>query len=111
VTAVTVLDDVLEAVRGGFVPPIISRKAQVRAPITRWVLRATSRGRLPGGAEVADLLGAFGVWAERTSTGRVDGGYAAWLLTYPCSRERINAAAVALGAAAQCDAFVVRALA
>jgi len=109
VTAVTVLDDVLEAIRGGCALPIVRRTAHVRTPTTPWILRATSRGRLPSGAAIADLLSAYGVWAERTSTGGVTGGEGVWLLTYPCSRDRINAAAGALAAAAPCDTFVMRA--
>ena len=106
VTAVTVLDDVVEAARGGFVPAIVGRRAHVRAPATRWVLRATSRTRLPEGAAIADLLSAYGVWAERTSTA----GNATWLLTYSCSRERIDAAAAALSAAAGCETCLIRAI-
>jgi hypothetical protein len=111
VTAVTVLDDVVEAFRGGLVLPTIRRKAQVRAPDTRWILRATSSDRFLSGAVIADLLSACDVRAERSSTGNVDGGNATWLLTSSCSRERINAAAATLAAAANCRTFTVRALA
>jgi homoserine dehydrogenase len=110
VTAVTVLDDVLDAAGGMCAPPIAMREARVRPPITRWVLRATGRGRLPGGAAIADLLGGYGVWAERTSAGSMAGRETVWMLTYPCSRQRIDTAASAVAAGAQCDTLVLRAL-
>ena len=41
------------------------------APVTAWFVRVTSAAALPHGADIADLLGAHGVWAERTTGTRL----------------------------------------
>jgi homoserine dehydrogenase len=111
ITAVTVLDDVLEAVVAKPVRFSAACIASVRPPSSRWLVRITSSGALPFGADVADLLASHGIWIERTSTRDTrHGGDAQWLLTYPSVRDRIGAATAALSAATGCSAFCVRAL-
>ena len=114
VTAITVLDDVVEALRGEVAPcaPCVERKnIGVTTPDTAWFVRLTGRSGLPAGAEVADLLGSYGVWASRTSaTKRQDGDVRRWLLTYPCAAARLDAALAALSGAAGCTTRAWRAL-
>ena len=78
---------------------------------TRWFVRLTSPDPLPDGADVADLLGSFGVWVQQTSSteGRHGAG-TRWLLTYACTRQRIECAVGAVLAASNGSAFVIRAL-
>jgi len=110
-TAVTIVDDVLEAVGEGTARPLARRRGTVGAPSTGWLIRLSSDRLLPRGEEVADLLSACGVWVVRTSSRDTrDGGEAVWLLTYACMREQAEAAARTIAAAARCDVQLVRAL-
>jgi homoserine dehydrogenase len=109
-TSITILDDVIEAVRDTPSTPRVRRGARITAPETGWFVRVTGSTRLPHGAAVADLLGGYGVWIERTSRCATTDGHALWLLTYPCGRQRIEAAVMALAASAACDTLLVRAL-
>jgi homoserine dehydrogenase len=109
-TSITILDDVVEAMRDTPPTPQVRAGARVTAPETGWLVRVTSSMRVPHGAAVADLLGGYGVWVERTSSCAAAPGPALWLLTYPCARQRIEAAAKALSASAACDTLLVRAL-
>jgi hypothetical protein len=60
---------------------------------------------------VADLLGAHGVWIRRVSENDTrEGTESRWLLTYPCSRRRLDHALQALCSAAGCSAFRIRVL-
>ena len=71
----------------------------------------TSAAPLPHGADVADLLGAHGVWTERTSgADSRDGRESRASLTYPCTRPQVERAVSALSAATGCTARVFRAL-
>ena len=106
-TATTILDDVIEAARGGQPHAPFRRRGRVcvGAPATSWLLRLTA-DRLPPGDEIAGFLGSYGIWSHRSLTR----GRGAWLLTYPCTRERVEAALRALSAAAPCDGYAIRAL-
>jgi homoserine dehydrogenase len=105
-TATTILDDVIEAARGGQPHPLFRRgRLSLEAPATPWLIRLTA-GRLPPGDEIAGFLGSYGIWGHRSLTQ----GHGTWLVTYACSRERVEAALRALMAAAPCDAYASRAL-
>jgi homoserine dehydrogenase len=110
VTAITVLDDVIEATRGGWAPSPATGRARVSAPATRWLVRARGREPRPDVTSFGDRLASCGVGIERVSVGDACGRGTAWLLTHPCSRDRVEAAASTLAAAAGCDAFVLRTL-
>jgi homoserine dehydrogenase len=111
VTAATVLDDVVEAMRGGWPPAVERRELAVTPPVTPWFVRLTAPHALPPGAEIADLLGSHGVWSERTSAASsADGAVCRWLLTYPCPTPRLRAALAALRGASGCEARPWRAL-
>jgi homoserine dehydrogenase len=111
VTAITVLDDVIEASRGGLAPGVERREIGITTPATAWFVRLSGRSGLPEGAQVADLLGSYGVWASRTSaTTRQDGDARRWFLAYPCAEARLEAALAALSGAAGCATRWWRAL-
>jgi homoserine dehydrogenase len=110
-TAATVLDDVVEAMRGGWPPAVERREIAVAPPLTPWFVRLTAPQALPAGVEIADLLGSHGVWSERTSdTSSADGAVCRWLVTYPCPTPRLAAALAALRGAGGCEALAWRAL-
>lgn len=106
-TAITILDDVVEAARGTQLsPPSVRRgRVPVGTPATRWLLRLTGEG-LPRGEEIAACLGSHGIWIRRSLTR----GHDTWLLTYPCERGRVETALVALSLASPCDWLAIRAL-
>ncbi len=111
VTAVTVLDDVVEAV---VTPvrecwPTTERSGLTVSPATGWFVRVSSAG-LPHGSDIANLLGAHGVWAERTTARDSRDGKSLAILTYPCARHRIERAAAALGASTGSTPRIFRAL-
>jgi hypothetical protein len=113
VTAVTILDDVLEAAS---TPVTESSWTDARAglvvpPSTAWFVGVTCRTALPPGADIADLLGAHGVWAERTTARDTrDDRESHALLTYPCARSRIERATAALAASTGSATRIFRAL-
>jgi homoserine dehydrogenase len=113
VTAVTVLDDVLEATAPSAQIdwPATVRVGQAVPPITAWFVRVTSATALPPGADTAALLGSQGVWVERT-TGRStrDGNESLAILTYPCDRAQVERAAAAFAAATGSTTNIFRAL-
>lgn len=106
-TAITILDDVVEAARGTQQPlPALRRgRVPVGTPATRWLLRLTGED-LPRGEEIAALLGWHGIWIRRSLTR----GHSTWLLTYPCVRGQVETALVALSRASPCDWLAIRAL-
>jgi homoserine dehydrogenase len=114
-TAATILDDVVEALadyRSGRSAAIAGTRPAVlpEAPETAWFVRISGR-RLPEASEVADLFGAYGIWQQRGSetVARAE-MQTRWLLTYPCSRGRIERALHRLSAAADCTTLHIRAL-
>ena len=113
VTAVTVLDDVLEATApwAQNESPATARVGKALPPTTAWFVRVTSAMALPPGADTAVLLGSQGVWVERT-TGRNsrDGIESLAILTYPCGRDQVERAAAALAAATGSTTSIFRAL-
>jgi homoserine dehydrogenase len=110
-TAVTILDDVLEAAAGAPAwRPASAPPGLAVAPVTAWFVRLTSTAPLRHGAEVDDSLGAHGVWTERTSgADSRDGLESRAVLTYPCARPQVERAAAAL-AATGCATRLFRAL-
>jgi homoserine dehydrogenase len=112
VTAATVLDDVLEAVANPRTPDSCRHRTITQIPLsTKWFVRLTSTASLPDGADLADLLGSYGVWVQQTSSTEAQHGKdARWLLTYACTRHRIERALAAVSAASTCSAFLIRAL-
>jgi homoserine dehydrogenase len=111
VTAVTILDDVVEAVEERAAAASATRRATVISPIGAWLVRLTSRERLPEAADVAGVFGAQGVWLQRASSlDTRTGTHARWFLTYPCGRDRLENATTALTAAARCSSYVMDAL-
>jgi homoserine dehydrogenase len=113
VTAVTVLDDVLEATAPWTQNawPATSRVGLPLPPTTAWFVRATSATALPPGAETAALLGSHGVWVERTTDRNTrEGNESLAFLTYPCGRAQIERAAAALAAATGSTTSIFRAL-
>jgi len=115
ITGITILDDVFESIAEKALPVAFTqvRAGSVTPPATAWFARLTSATALPHGADVADLLGRYGVWVQRTSglaSDTRDGGYRQWLLTYPCVRRRIEGATAALSAATGCSTLILRAL-
>ncbi len=112
-TAITMLDDVVEAASPSACrwSPAAAHPGLVDAPTTGWLLRVTSESALPPAVDIADLLGAHDVWAERTTPRDTrDGRETQSCLVYPCDRRRIERAAAALAAAARSDTRVFRAL-
>ena len=112
-TAITMLDDVLEAASPSAFPltQAAARPGLVDAPTTGWLLRVTSESALPSAVDIADLLGAQGVWAERTTPRDTrDGRETQSCLVCPCDRARIERAAAALAAATRSNTHVFRAL-
>jgi homoserine dehydrogenase len=111
VTAVTLLDDVVEATSGPVSYARASGRASVRAPATAWMVRIEHARALPQNEYIADLFAGHGVRIERT-TSRDDGngGEALSFLTCACPRPRIDAATAALEHASGCEAMVLRAL-
>ena len=112
VTAVTILDDVLEAIAapasGARIAP--SARVETAPPETSWFVQLSAPS-LPSGSDIADLLGAHGIWAHRgAAITSPDGHDVRALLTYPSSRVRVERALDALRRATGCSARTLRAL-
>jgi homoserine dehydrogenase len=114
VTAATILDDVVECCRQPAAPLTAAEPGCVatsaQAPSTGWFVRISSN-TLPGGADIADLLGSFGVPLRRispvdTTTGRS----VCYVLTWPATRARVERALSALGDAGGCETACLRTL-
>ena len=111
-TAATILDDVAEILdrRGRGPRPVALRRGQPCAPTTGWLV-SVSGTQLPGGADVTDYLGSFGVYVRSTSSrtalnGEQHRGY----LTWPSHSATVHSAAARLEAAAGCRVACTRAL-
>jgi homoserine dehydrogenase len=100
VTAATLLDDVVEIVseRNARVPPATPAQAVLPSPPSdvAWLLRIAGD---PPHPDTTELLGTFGVWYSRVS--RAEGRV--YALTFPAPATRIDAACLALRAAAGFD--------
>jgi len=78
---------------------------------TAWLARVSSAAGVPPGANIARLLGAHGVWAERTTVRDTRHGRESLaILTYPCTRAQLEPAAAALAAATGSTTRIFRAL-
>jgi homoserine dehydrogenase len=118
VTAATILDDVVEALEEASAGPAEAAlddtkstpRQRVTAPRTAWLVTLGGSPALASDPEIADLLGSYGVWIERTTREHRDGDASVSFLTYACSRDRIQAATRALESAARGRATAWRAL-
>ncbi len=112
VTAATILDDVAECCAGPVPrgPRGAATRTACEAPATAWFVRVSGVA-LPHGAEIADLLGSYGVWLRRISPIDASAGQSScYLLTWPSPRARLDRAVSALADACACDAFAIRTL-
>ncbi|CAN5421791.1 homoserine dehydrogenase [soil metagenome] len=106
-TAATVLDDVIEAAERRPVAPARRDVAIDAGELeTGWFVSLSGAGPLPPCEEVADFLGSHGIWMRRSSRD----GNAAFLLTYPAPKARIDGALAALHAAAGTTSLALRAV-
>jgi homoserine dehydrogenase len=123
VTAVTILDDVIEAAArrrfdvidaaaGRRGAPVFSVSDTTAAsPTTPWLVRLAHDGSLRAPGDVLAVLAAHGVTASRTSIRSADRGqWSHAILTHPCTRPRVEAAAAAAAALTGSTAGVYRAL-
>jgi homoserine dehydrogenase len=111
-TAATILDDVIQAATASGSlqrPPVDRARAAAQTPGTGWFVRL-SGPTLPEGNEIADLLGSHGVWLRQSSETSTSEGTAFGLLTFACSRARLESALEALAAASSCQTFAMRTL-
>jgi homoserine dehydrogenase len=113
-TAATVLDDAIEVATGARALPAATvtplPRLAPQGPITGWFVRIATTAPADA-ADLADLLGAHGVWLTRIS--EIDsrsGDARRRLLTLPARRERLEQALRALRAATGCDARAIRAV-
>jgi homoserine dehydrogenase len=112
VTAVTILDDVVEAAAGRRGVPVF-RVADTAAvsPTTPWLVRLVHDGPLRAPGDVLAALAGHGVTTSRTSIRSADGGqWSHAILTHACTRPRVEAAAAAAAALTGSTARVCRAL-
>ena len=111
VTAVTVLDDVIEAIEGNGSPARAARRRPVTSPATPWFLHVSNARSLTPDVRIADLLSDHGVSIARISPADCgDGHDSVALVTSSCSRDRIDAATGAIGSATACTVVPFRAL-
>ena len=127
VTAATILDDIVEAVReatsSNLVEPArtpsnllepVRTHANPLEPVpceSRWFLRLALSSRTQGWPLVSDRLAAGGVYLDRTSTPRAEAGSERlWALTHRASRESIDAAIESLADAAGARTLALRVL-
>jgi homoserine dehydrogenase len=112
VTAATILDDVAECCASPLEcgPGAAVEPSSCQAPATAWFVRLSGIA-LPHGAEIADLLGSYGVWLRRISPVDASAGRSScYLLTWPSPRARLDRAVSALADACACDVFAIRTL-
>ena len=104
VTARTVVDDVFEILSGAIsIKPQTARRPTLRqSGPSGWFISLA--GVLPATAEIADLFGAYGLWAKRWSEPR---GSSTALLTHSCSSAAVDAAISRLQSVAAIDATVL----
>jgi hypothetical protein len=112
VTAVTVLDDVLDAATGTVESWATAPAGGLPvSPNTPWFVRVTSVIPAASCADITPLLAAHGVWTERSAGPDTrDGRPSLALLVRSASRPRIEQAASALTAATGSAVQAYRAL-
>ena len=111
VTAITILDDVIEAITEHVTVFTAARTGRAAQPATGWLLRVASPLALSTIAEIGRVLAAHGAHVLRTSArdGR-NGGEVVWILTHAASRDAIERARAALSDLTGGATFAVRAL-
>lgn len=136
VTAVSILDDVIETATGDGSGFRVQKGAQCTlhssqttdrgarttpAPqpsvfdllpcLTPWFVRFEFRSSPPAPARLAEFLGAHGVWLRRTADVRAGGGvFTIHALTHECWRDRLEEALAQLTAATGGEMFACRVL-
>lgn len=112
VTAVTVLDDVIDAVANGqLLSGTAAAATRPTAPTTPWLLRFAHAGSLPPSGTVAEILGNHAVSAARTSIRTaVTDEWSHAILTHACPRSAIERAARAIALATGSQTRLFRAL-
>jgi homoserine dehydrogenase len=123
VTAVTLLDDVvqaaasrrfdvMDAVAGERDTPLFRVPAATPvSPATPWLVRLAHDGLLRGPSAVLGALAAHGVTASRTSIRSADRGqWSHAILTHPCTRPEVETAVAATAALTGSTARIFRAL-
>jgi homoserine dehydrogenase len=112
VTAVTVLDDAIEAATGATPfrwPEAVD--AEPAAPATQWFVRVSSAGDLTACAQVVELLATCGVAAARMAlSDEVGRASSTSFITQACERADIARATTALAAATGASTRTFRAL-
>ena len=104
VTARTVLDDVVEALADRRVPALggVPRGRSTGPSGLGWYVTLHSRARIDP-ADVADLLGSFGIWVYRWGAELPEScGSSRSLLTFPCPVAEVEGALRTLADAAAC---------
>jgi homoserine dehydrogenase len=112
VTAATILDDVMEvcAEQTARATLAAAQPTSCESPATPWFVRLSGVS-LPRGAEIADLLGSFGIWLRRMSdVDSTSGRLSCYVLTFPTPRARLDRALEALAEASACETFAIRTL-
>jgi homoserine dehydrogenase len=97
-TAITILDDVRQAVDGRPTPLTLRHRGWFEPPETAWLVRIEEHAAADAPCDIAETLAACGVSIARSSERQ--GAWATQCaLTYPAHRPRIEAAARALSSA------------
>jgi homoserine dehydrogenase len=112
VTAVTILDDVIDAATAGHASVAATTgRAQIESPVTPWLVRLTHAGALPPSSDIPTILSSHGSGASRVSIRSADGGqWSHAILTTACDRATIERAAAASAATTGATARIYRAL-
>lgn len=106
-TAATILDDAIEAAGGcAWQAPVSGVAVQPGEPHTGWFVRLAGAGALPPADEIADFLGAHGIWMRRSSTDPLSTHH----LTYPAPKARLDRALASLGHASGLTSLALRTL-
>jgi homoserine dehydrogenase len=105
VTAITLLDDVIEAATGTVAAPARAASVRVEAPATPWLVRISGAPVSPS-VRLTEIFGGAGVQATRVSRG----GGSFSLLTSACTRSRIQSLLAKVGATSDSRATALRAL-
>ena len=112
VTAVTVLDDVIDVATNGQVcAGAGASHSPVACPRTPWLLRLTHPGTLPPSGDISTTLADHGVRSSRTSIRTAPGErWSHAILTHACDRPTIERGAAAVAAATGSIARAFRAV-
>jgi homoserine dehydrogenase len=112
VTAITILDDVLEAVGGPLDEFRSVRPAAVASPATGWLVRLGPYpdGSAPRPIDTQNLLSPHDIRIARTAAHAASGNGELCFITDPCTRQRIEAALTHMTASGTCVSTCIRVL-